>query len=145
MGQILKPISVSMSNPRKYTLSFMQIFFMKNTCFIVCLLILISCNSTKEQKNKSDLPDCITKRIEEIKQKKVENPPIKIIEYTYNGKRTFLFGADCCDQYDILVDENCVTICAPTGGIDGGGDRKCPDFSANAKEVKLLWSKPEEK
>jgi len=32
-------------------------------------------------------------------------------------------------------------LCAPSGGITGKGDGKCPDFNEKAGEGKLIWKK----
>ena len=84
-------------------------------------------------------PECIQKRIELIKSQPIRNPAAEIHEYLYNGKTVYLLSANCCDQYDKLLDGNCNRICAPSGGIDGKGDGKCSDFFQKAKHVRLLW------
>ena len=78
-------------------------------------------------------------RIEEIKKEPKWNPPAQVDEYSYNGKSVFLFSSNCCDQYNMLYNENCETICAPSGGLTGKGDNKCSDFFNTAKYVKLVW------
>jgi hypothetical protein len=54
-----------------------------------------------------------------------------------NGQ--FLFSSDCCDNYNILLDENCNYNLRPFGGFTGKGDMKCKDFYRKAKLVKLVW------
>ncbi len=117
---------------------------MKNTWLVFIVLVLISCNSSsKEKQNKStdndSIPACLREEIDNIEKKKIEYPPIQIDEYLYNGKRVFLYTADCCDQFNTLYDEQCKSICSPSGGMEGGGDHKCEDFSSTAKHVKLIW------
>ena len=85
------------------------------------------------------IPSCIQARIDSIKQQPVWNPPAEITEYRYNGKRVFLFSSDCCDQFSQVVDERCNYLCAPSGGITGKGDGKCPDFDEKAELVKVVW------
>ena len=89
------------------------------------------------------IPPCLARQIESFSKKGVMEQPIQIDEYTYKGKRTFLFTADCCDQFNTLYSENCEVICAPSGGLEGGGDHKCEDFSKESKLVKLIWKKKE--
>ena len=84
-------------------------------------------------------PACIQQRIEQIKQQPVWNPAAEINQYTFNGKTVYLISADCCDQYSQLVDENCNSVCAPSGGISGNGDGKCAGFSQKARLVRLVW------
>jgi hypothetical protein len=85
------------------------------------------------------LPSCIQARIESIKQQPKWNPPAEVTEYRYNGKRVFLFSSNCCDQFSEVVDEACTYLCAPSGGITGKGDGKCPDFDEKAELVKVVW------
>lgn len=109
------------------------------------LLISIACgntkNNTKQPVPDRSLPACIQEQLSRIENKQYDNPPIQIDEYDYQGKHVFLFTADCCDQYNILFDENCKGICAPSGGIIGKGDGKCPDFKEQGKFVKNIYKK----
>jgi hypothetical protein len=101
------------------------------------LLLAAQCG---KQKNK--IPSCIQQKIDEIKAEPKWNPPAEVNEYIYQGKHVYLFSSNCCDQYNILYDGNCNTICAPSGGFTGKGDGKCSDFNTAAKFVKLLWKDP---
>ena len=87
----------------------------------------------------SGVPKCIQTKIDSLKKVPRYNPPAEVNEYTYNGKRAFLFSSDCCDNYNVLLDENCNYLCAPSGGFTGKGDMKCTDFTEKAKLVKLIW------
>lgn len=92
-----------------------------------------------ESEDLNKIPVCIQPKIDSIKKLPRFNPPAEITEYIFNNKRVFLFSADCCDFFNLLFDENCQYVCAPTGGITGQGDFKCPYFTKNAKMVKLVW------
>lgn len=118
---------------------------MKNTILFLCIAVIIAaCNNSKKDKTPEDsLPACVKKDVEAIKKGTMENPPVQIDEYSYNGKRVFLYTADCCDQFNVAYDEHCGTVCAPTGGMEGGGDHKCEDFSVKARFVTNIWSKKE--
>lgn len=85
------------------------------------------------------VPDCIVEKIKTIKAQPKWNPPAQVDEYLFNGRKVYLFSADCCDQYAELYDENCKLLCAPSGGITGKGDGNCPDFSTQAKHIRLIW------
>lgn len=85
------------------------------------------------------IPSCVQARIEEIKKQPLWNPPAQVEEYRFNGKRVFLFSSNCCDQYNEVVDESCNYVCAPSGGITGKGDRKCPTFKDSAQLVRVVW------
>jgi len=89
------------------------------------------------------VPDCVKKILNDLGKETPPNQPVRIDEYTYKGKTVYLFTAPCCDQYNTVYDENCQAICAASGGFDGRGDRKCPDFDSLAKRVKTIWTKKE--
>jgi hypothetical protein len=106
--------------------------------FIFLLLALPLLNQ-KCDKNKDAVPTCIQQRIEQIQKEPKWNPPAEVNEYSFDGKRVYLFTSPCCDQYNNLYDNDCNLICAPSGGYTGKGDRKCLDFFEKAKHIKLIW------
>lgn len=127
-----------------YSYPLRKLFIMGNTIVILSILVFIfSCSIIKGREDKTALqesiPLCLQQEMDAIKNKTTSNPPLQIEEYLCNDKRVFLYMADCCDQFNMLYDDNCKSICAPSGGLDGSGDRKCSDFSANAKHVKVTW------
>lgn len=93
----------------------------------------------KETTTTNDLPACFKKLIDEKSKETPPDGPTQIDEYLYNGKKVYLFSAMCCDKYNVLYDENCKELCAPSGGFTGRGDGKCPDFNKNAEHVKVVW------
>lgn len=112
---------------------------MKKFTPLLLSLLFMNCKSTSAFPDNEGIPICIQQRIDSIKKEPQWNPPATVEEYTYKGERVFLFSADCCDQFSTLVDKNCNTICAPSGGITGKGDGKCNDFNEIAKLVKIVW------
>lgn len=108
---------------------------MKSYIFTAAVFLLVAAQSLK----KESMPLCIQQKIDEIKEQPKWNPPAEVHEYTYNGKRVFYFSSNCCDRYNQVFDENCVYVCAPSGGATGKGDGKCSDFSTQAQYVKLIW------
>ena len=68
----------------------------------------------------------------------------QVDEYLYKDKKVYLAIAQCCDFFNLLYDENCKEICAPTGGFTGKGDGKCPDFEKEAKLIKTIWKEKSE-
>jgi hypothetical protein len=81
-------------------------------------------------------PDCLKELIRTSKSE-----PQEISSYVYNGKTVYLVIPDCCDQYISLYDENCTYLCAPSGGLTGKGDGKCPDFYDKAIKGAQIWKK----
>ncbi len=116
---------------------------MRIILWIMCLpLLAATCKTNKSGGALADIPACIQTRIDSIKNLPKWNPPATVEEYRYKGQRVFLFSSDCCDQYNQVLDSSCAYICAPTGGITGGGDGRCSDFEKEAGFVKLVWKDP---
>ena len=99
-------------------------------------------NSNKENNRNPDLqteiPPCISERIDEIKKGKVLNPPTIVTQYSLNGKRYFLIPSGCCDQYDYIIDENCKILCSKGVGIDGKFKNTCEN-DLNLATSKVIW------
>jgi hypothetical protein len=108
--------------------------------FIIISVISLVLSGSQCTKNKiADIPTCVQKKINDIKAQPKWNPPATVTEYLYNGKTVFLFTSDCCDQYNVLYDNNCNYICAPSGGFTGQGDGKCKYFYTTATLVREVW------
>lgn len=99
-------------------------------------------NVSPEAPTKDSIPACVRKLIDDAGKEIPPNLPVQVDEYIYTGKKVFLFTAQCCDQFDVVYDESCKRICAPSGGITGKGDMTCNDFSEKAKFVKNVWKNP---
>ncbi len=101
-----------------------------------------SASSSPDGMGKDSVPACVRKTLDELAKQEPPMLPLEVNEYIYNGKTTYLFTADCCDHFNLLYDENCKVICAPSGGFTGKGDGKCADFDKTAKLVRMIWRKP---
>lgn len=104
---------------------------MKNILTLAISLILLSCN--KDVITTDVCPSCFKAIIKRL------NPPLEIWSYNYNNQIVYLAIADCCDQYDQVYAADCAILCAPSGGITGKGDGKCPNFDEQATDGKLIW------
>jgi hypothetical protein len=104
--------------------------------------ILLSTTAKNCSKKADAIPTCVQQKIDKIKSEPMWNPPAEVREYEYRGKKVYLFSSDCCDQFNTVYDDQCNYICAPSGGLTGRGDKKCEDFAANAKEIRLVWKDP---
>lgn len=117
---------------------------MKTTfAFLALFIVATSCDKPIQQKesggdNQTGL--CIQTVIDKIKNEAVRNPPAKVYSYQYNGQLVYFIPQYCCDFPSVLLDADCKTICAPDGGISGGGDGKCKDFFSKRTDEKLIWA-----
>lgn len=106
------------------------------------LAFLISMSVTacaKKNISNSSIPSAIQKRIDEIKSQPVQNPPVTVYSYDYNGETVFYFSAPCCDRYSDLLNAKGKLICHPDGGFTGKGDGSCKDFGEKRSNEKLIW------
>jgi hypothetical protein len=87
-------------------------------------------------------PPCIERKIQEMANAPVANPPARVYSYRYKGQTVYYIPAKCCDIPSLLVDAQCNTICSPDGGLSGQGDGRCPDFFNSRTEETLIWEDP---
>jgi len=106
---------------------------------VIVLAVMILAGTQCSRKIYGDAPSCLIKKLKEISSQPFGNPPAKLSEYEYDGKKVYLLTKPCCDQYNELYDTYCQYLCAPSGGYTGKGDSKCPDFDANAKFIRVVW------
>jgi len=99
------------------------------------LVLTINCENSESD---SEYPNCIETKINELKNSPVQNPPAEVWKWEVNNEVYYYVTSDCCDQFNILYNENCVSVCAPDGGITGNGDGNCPEFN-NTIEKTLVW------
>ena len=110
----------------------------KLAAFLGMVSIITILTSCKKLDLAVDLPDCLEKKIGQIRDEPVRNPPAEVWQWKADGKTYYYITSDCCDQYNYLYDDGCNQICAPDGGISGLGDGNCPDFSGSVEKV-LVW------
>ena len=113
--------------------------FLLNALFLIVMQPQ-ACNSPNAKTVEViSLPKCIEDKIIALKAAPKTNPPAEVLQYIYKGQTVYLFSSPCCDQYNMLYDEQCNVICAPSGGLTGKGDRKCTDFNDSATLVKTVF------
>jgi len=104
--------------------------------FIAFTVFISFCSNPSEPKDK---PVWLNTFLHKMEQE--HNYPVEIWKYDWNGKTVYYSIADCCDQFNHLLDEDGKVICSPNGGYTGNGDGKCPDFWNEKKNGKLIWKK----
>jgi len=73
-------------------------------------------------------PKWVQQLIARLQSEPVRNPPAKIIRYTSAGRSYYYVPPAAGDQFSSLYNSAGKQICAPDGGVTGGGDGKCPSF-----------------
>ncbi len=109
---------------------------MKNSVLLLALigLILFGCSKDKV----IDIPPCIENKIDEIKNVDVYDSPAEVWLWEVDGISYYYITSDCCDQYNLLYDRECNIVCAPDGGMTGGGSGDCPNFNGQIEKT-LVW------
>ena len=110
---------------------------MKKVCLLVLALLVltVACSSSTE----GTTPLWVWKLVAEFQLQPVGNPPQSIWQYEFEGKTVYYIPAQCCDMFSSLYDAEGTLICAPDGGIDGKGDRRCPNFLSERTNERLVW------
>jgi len=105
---------------------------------VLLVLLLFSCEKLDLP---GGIPNCIKRKIRQIKNYPVRNPPAKVYEQTLsNGDKLYYIPPYCCDVQSELYDSDCNIICHPDGGLSGAGDGQCPeDLLKTVVNTKLIW------
>ena len=94
--------------------------------FTVCASFLLFWSSVHAQHPSQ--PQWVQQLIARLQSEPVRNPPAKIIRYASAGRSYYYVPPAAGDQFSSLYDSAGKQICAPDGGVTGGGDGKCPSF-----------------
>jgi hypothetical protein len=108
------------------------------------LLVILACNkdSPMPTEPQSQNPVWLDALIAQIESQPVTTPPSAIFSYTYHGATVYYRIARCCDIRSVVYDANGMEICEPDGGIDSGGDNRCPDFLSTRTNERLIFQDP---
>jgi hypothetical protein len=68
--------------------------------------------------------------------------PAYVARVVYHGEPSFFVMAGCCDQFNVLFDRCGTELCAPSGGISGIGNGRCPDYENEAESDLRVWPEP---
>lgn len=97
-------------------------------------------------KDAEPAPECsdnaLKAKIAELQAKPKGNPSYTIWQYKWRGQRVYIVSETCCDQYKTVYDACFNVLCAPSGGLSGKGDGRCPDFHQQATDEQLVWRDP---
>ncbi len=108
-------------------------------CGVMAFLSCCSVNKKTIDKGISGMPPCLVTKIDLMKNDAKQKPPESVTQFDYKGKTVFYVVMPCCDQFNVVYDSDCNYLGAPDGGITGKGDGKIGDFSAEAKNKKIVW------
>ena len=121
---------------RLITKSLMRYAIALHASFVI-LLLGVSCKEI--DKPIRAVPDCIQLKIDTLANSTIINSPTQVLRYQYQGESVYMFRGGCCGQFEFVYSNECVYICAPSGGFTGMGDGKCPNFSQEATYEEVIW------
>ncbi len=116
---------------------------MKRYRLLLLLLVPFACHQERDEPIPNALPACVQEIIQQNGKSSRNEDFVEIYRYKYQKRYVYVGFSDCCDRYDVLFDQTCQTLCAPSGGFTGYGDGKCSDFFNEATEKTLLWRRPQ--
>lgn len=67
--------------------------------------------------------------------------PLQIWQLVYQGKTAFYMVEECCDRMNTLHDGAGYARCAPSGGMTGRGDGRCPAPLPPTDQMRLVWER----
>ncbi|WP_223648426.1 DUF6970 domain-containing protein [Hymenobacter psoromatis] len=110
-------------------------------------LVVLPLLAARCQKEVAPTPECSTTslqvKIVELQAKPKGNPAYTIWQYKWQGQKVYLASDQtCCDQFVTLYDGCFNVLCAPSGGLSGKGDGRCPEFYQQATDEQLVWRDP---
>ncbi len=109
----------------------------KNNLIILAFAAVLFTTCTKLDLKKK-VPHCVEIQIRKIKKEPVNNPPSQVWEWKVDNNTFYYITSGCCDQFNYLYNVDCNKVCAPDGGLTGGGDGNCPEFVGNIEKT-LVW------
>ena len=112
---------------------------MKPLRLMLAIMFVFLAGCARSTPTQSGNPTWVDQLIAQFEREPVGNPPQSIWRYEYNGKVVYYVPAQCCDMRSTLYDADGKVICAPSGGITGRGDLRCPDFQAKRTGETLIW------
>ena len=120
------------------------------TCILAAALFASACSSppsfeTDPPENTPESTARVKRRISAFETASSSSAATSVMKIQYQGRPAYLFISPCCDQYNYLYDAEGARLCAPSGGLAGNGDGRCPDALASqirarpsaGKEVKV--------
>ena len=113
---------------------------MKYAPWIFTFMLLASLVMGACRKVKIDpvVPDCVQSKIDAIANQANYSPLAEVWKWVADDKTYYYFTSDCCDQFNLLYDEECKLVCAPDGGFTGQGDGACPHWATTPIKT-LVW------
>jgi hypothetical protein len=95
-------------------------YYEKVTFFLALITTITLFSSCNKIDKDLGTPDCLNSKIS-------EHAAVQVWKWESSQEIFYLFNLGCCDQFDLLYDEECNLVCAPSGGFSGDGDGSCSE------------------
>jgi hypothetical protein len=109
---------------------------------LVIVVLSAGCSSHPVAPEAITPPAWLTTLIRQLETQPVANPPAFIARYEYKGDSVYFVPQRCCDVMSVVYRSDGVVMCHADGGIAGSGDGRCPDFFAERRNERVIWSDP---
>jgi hypothetical protein len=64
---------------------------------------------------------------------------VLLIIAEYQGQEVYFVPQRCCDVMSVVYRSDGAVMCHPDGGLNGKGDGRCADFSAERRNERIIW------
>lgn len=103
------------------------------------LVVVVGCTPDRPRA----LPAFLQELTASIEAADVAESPGSIWRYAYKDRTVYYVPPlPCCDRLSTLYDETGEILCAPDGGLTGGGNGQCPDFFELRSAETRVWQDP---
>jgi hypothetical protein len=122
----------------------MNILGILHRLWLPAVLIVVTCFVAPARADDDGEAATIGRLVAEILASPPDRHPRSISRHVLLGRTYFYVPAPCCDQYNRLYTAEGVYLCAPDGGVHGGGtrDRECPPLRLNRAAGSVVWQDP---
>jgi hypothetical protein len=115
---------------------------MKSILSVASLAVLLSQGCSQSVQLVDNDPAWVRQMIVRFQSEPVTNPPREVWRSELRGEIVYYVPPICCDQFGLLYDATGQVVCAPDGGISGHGDGRCPEYSGEHRNDRLVWHDP---
>ena len=109
------------------------------TAFVLALGVACSDSMPNEPGGN---PAWLDSLIAQIQSEPVTEPPTAIYSYRYQGETVYFRTSRCCDIRSTVYNAEGAVLCEPEGGVDSGGDGRCPAFLSMRTDERLIFQDP---
>lgn len=101
------------------------------------IALLLGCSSSNTRYVSPYSARWVRQQIRAFEMPTREAPSRVTGKVVYGDEPFYSIPSPCCDKYDYLYDSRGGILCAPSGGLTGRGDGRCPEVIGGTRVRKL--------